>query len=161
MPAANLAGCIFPIGRLIPRWIPQHSAPSGQRRDTFHLVRVWRSGARRWRWYYFGGYHGGGAMSRFARGLFAAQNIRPRGAGPSGSPTPPAHAKSPFSFDDPCSTQPTRHPRSVRSSMTSISTLSPRPARHRAFNVPVGPAAPVRALPFDFANVPPRVACES
>ncbi|KAJ7791977.1 hypothetical protein B0H13DRAFT_2689818 [Mycena leptocephala] len=102
-------------------------------------------------------------VSLRARVLFAAQNIRPRGAGPSGSPTPPAHAKSPFSFDDPCSTQPMRHPRSVRSSisMTSISIQSLRPGRHHAFNVPGAQAAPAHALPLDFANVPLRVACES
>ncbi|KAJ7834398.1 hypothetical protein B0H13DRAFT_2678655 [Mycena leptocephala] len=181
MRAANLAGCMFPgvravnppldpasILRLLDSAGIQSTSVyvesyAGSPPSPVRLVRVWRSGARRWRWCYFGGYPGGGAMSRFARGPFAAQNICPRGAGPSGSSMPPAHSKSPFSFDDSCSTQPTRHPRSVRSSisMTSISILSLRPAHHHAFNVPGTQAAPARALPLDFANVPPRVACES
>ncbi|KAJ7871555.1 hypothetical protein B0H13DRAFT_2349846 [Mycena leptocephala] len=179
MPAANLAGCMFP-GAVNPPLDPASilrlldsagirstsvyvESYAGSPPSPVRLVRTWRSGARHWRWCYFGGYLGGGAMSRFARVLFAAQNIRPRGAGPSGSPTPPAHAKSPFSFDYPCSTQPMRHPRSVRSSisMTSISIQSLRPGRHHAFNVPGAQAAPAHALPLDFANVPLRVACES
>ncbi|KAJ7840253.1 hypothetical protein B0H13DRAFT_151209 [Mycena leptocephala] len=87
-------------------------------------------------------------------------------ARPSGSPMQPAHANSPFS-DDPryaIAFPPVSQRRSVRSfiSMTSISILSPRPTRHRAFNAWHGaPAAPARALPLDTANVPSRVAVNS
>jgi hypothetical protein len=80
----------------------------------------------------------------------------------SGSPMQPAHANSPFS--DAIAFPPVSQRRSVRSSisMTSISILSPRPTRHRAFNAWHGaPAAPARALPLDTANVPSRVAVNS